>query len=95
MQMHYQAHLPVMGCMFSPRYGQSYYEIYQGYGDRNVRFTSPANALSLRQLFSLDFCFARTTLRVSSRRGSRGHKGARHQPFAHAGLCAPLPNLKA
>lgn len=64
MQMHYQAHLPVIGCMFSPRYGQSYYEIYQGYGDRNVRFSSPANALSLRQLFSLDFCFARTTLRV-------------------------------
>mgnify|MGYP000132104598 FL=1 len=29
-----------------------------------MRFTSPANALSLRQLFSLDFCFARTTLRV-------------------------------
>ncbi len=64
MEAHYQADLPVLGCMFSPRYGQSYYEIYQGYGDHNVRFTQPGNALSLRQLLTLDFCFPRTTLRV-------------------------------
>lgn len=64
MQVLYQADLPMLGCMFSPRYGQSYYEIYQGERDRNVRFTSPANALSLRQLLGLDFCFRRTTLRV-------------------------------
>lgn len=64
MQVLYQADLPMLGCMFSPRYGQSYYEIYQGERDHNVRFTSPANALSLRQLLALDFCFRRTTLRV-------------------------------
>lgn len=64
LQACYQADLPVLGCMFSPRYGQSYYEIYQGYGDRNVRLTQPGNVLSLRQLLTLDFCFPRTTLRV-------------------------------
>lgn len=64
LQVHYQAHLPVLGCMFSPHYGESYYEIYQGYGGHNVRFTSPVNALSLRQLACVDFCFPRTTLRV-------------------------------
>lgn len=64
MQVLYQADLPVLGCMFSPRYGQSYYEIYQGERDHNVRFTSPANALSLRQMLGFDFCFRRITLRV-------------------------------
>lgn len=64
MQVQYQADMPVVGCMFSPHYGQSYYEIYQGYRNHNVCFISPANALSLRQLLSVDFCFSRTTLRV-------------------------------
>lgn len=64
MQVLCQADLPVAGCMFSPRYGQSYYEIYQGDRDRNVCFTSLGNALSLRQLLCLDFCFSRTTLRL-------------------------------
>ncbi|MGN0233630.1 MAG: DUF3316 domain-containing protein [Bacteroidaceae bacterium] len=64
MQVLYQVDMPVIGCMFSPNYGQSYYEIYQGYGDHNVCFTSPANALSVRQLLCVDLCFSRTTLRV-------------------------------
>ena len=64
LQMHYQADFPVLGCMFSPHYGESYYEIYQGYGGHYVCFTSPANALSLRQLLTLDLCFPRTTLRM-------------------------------
>ncbi len=62
--MTYQADLPLMGCMFSPHYGQSYYEISQGNRDQNVRFTYPGNALSLRQLLTLDFIFKRTTLRL-------------------------------
>lgn len=64
LEVNYQADLPLLGCMFSPHYGESYYEIYQGYGNHYVRFVSPANALSLRQLLCLDFCFSRTTLRM-------------------------------
>ncbi len=64
MQVAYQADLPLLGCMFSPQYGQSYYEISQGNRDDNVCFTNPAVALSLRQLLTLDLQFHRTTLRV-------------------------------
>ena len=64
LQVQYQAHLPMVGCMFSPNFGQSYYEIYQGNRDHNVCFISPVNALSLRQLLCVDLCFSRTTLRV-------------------------------
>lgn len=61
----YQADMPVAGGMFSPRYGQSYYELFsQGYYDRNVRFTHPGNALSLRQLVTLDFPLGSFTFRA-------------------------------
>lgn len=60
----YQTDLPLLGCMFSPQYGQSYWEISQGNRDHNVCFTSLANALSLRQLFTLDIPVRRSTIRV-------------------------------
>ena len=45
----YQANLPVMGVMFSPEYGQSYYEIFSlKNGGKNVLFTSLHNQPSLR-----------------------------------------------
>ena len=62
--LRYQADLPLLGCMFSPQYGQSYWEISQGNRDHNVCFTSPGNALSLRQLFTLDFPVRRFTIRT-------------------------------
>ena len=60
----YDAQLPVIGAMFSPQYGQSYYEMYKGNRDHNVCLTFPGNALSYRGLFSVDFVFKRTTLRA-------------------------------
>lgn len=60
----YQADLPVIGCMFSPQFGQSYYELYQGNRDNNVCLSHPGNALSLRQQLMLDLVFPRTTLRL-------------------------------
>ncbi len=52
----YQVNLPLMGVMFSPEYGQSYYEIFSlKNGGRNVLFTSLHNNPSLRQLLTLDF----------------------------------------
>ena len=52
----YQANLPLMGVMFSPEYGQSYYEIFSlKHGGKNILFTSLHNQPAFRQLLTLDF----------------------------------------
>lgn len=49
-----QLDLPFAGAMFTPNYGQSYYEIFSlGHYDRNVRMTHPFNAPSARWLTTL------------------------------------------
>lgn len=61
----YQANLPLLGVMFSPEYGESYYEIFSlGNGGRNVVFTSLHNNPSLRQMVTLDFPIHNVTMRV-------------------------------
>ena len=60
----YQATVPLVGGMFSPRYGQSYYEMSLGNYDRNVCFTHPANAPSMRHFLTLDFPIAGFTFRA-------------------------------
>lgn len=65
LRLSYQADLPVVGAMFSPHYGQSYYEIFSlGHTDHNVRATHPVNALWLRQQFGIDIPIRRQTLRL-------------------------------
>ena len=52
----YEASLPLLGMAFTPQYGQSYYEIFtQGDYDHNIVVTTPANALSLRHMLSVDY----------------------------------------
>jgi Protein of unknown function (DUF3316). len=62
----YQANVPVVGVMFSPNYGQSYYEIFTlGNSDGVVKFTTLKSQPSVRQMFSLDFPICYSKLRFS------------------------------
>ena len=64
--LRYQLNLPVMGVMFSPNYGQSYYEIFTlGNADGVVRFTSLHNQPSLRQMLTADFPVGRARMRLA------------------------------
>lgn len=63
--LRYQANLPLLGIMFSPEYGESYYEIFGlGNGGKNVLFTSLHNMPSLRQMLSLDCPIKNSILRI-------------------------------
>jgi hypothetical protein len=64
--LRYQLNIPVAGAMFSPHYGQSYYEIFSlGNADGVVQFTSLHNQPSLRQLLTADLPAGRCTLRLA------------------------------
>lgn len=61
----YQVDLPFLGVMFSPQYGQSYYEIFSlGHSDGTVVFTSFHRQPTLRHWFTADLQFRRFTLRL-------------------------------
>lgn len=65
MALRYQANIPFMGLMFSPEYGQSYYEIFSlKHSGKNVLFTSFHNAPTVRQILTLDFPIGKTIMRA-------------------------------
>ena len=64
--LRYQVNLPLMGVMFSPHYGQSYYEIFSlGNSSGVIQFTSLHNQPSLRQMLSVDLPIGYTKMRFS------------------------------
>lgn len=65
MTLRYQANIPFIGVMFSPEYGQSYYEIFSlKHSGKNVLFTSFHNAPTVRQMLTLDFPIGKTIMRA-------------------------------
>lgn len=63
--LRYQVNLPILGIMFSPEYGQPYYEmsISHNWG-KNICFTSLHNQPALRQFLTLDFPIRSANLRI-------------------------------
>lgn len=65
MVLRYQANLPVAGAMFSPEFGESYYEMFVLHNKgKHVVFTSFHNNPSLRQMLTLDFPVRKLVMRV-------------------------------
>ena len=65
-RLRYQLNLPVMGVMFSPHYGQSYYEIFSlGNAGGIVKFTSLHNQPTLRQMLTADLPVGRMKMRLA------------------------------
>lgn len=63
--LRYQVDAPLLGAMFSPEYGQSYYEIFSlGHSDGTIHFTSLHNQPSLRHWLTADLQFRPFTLRL-------------------------------
>ncbi len=64
-KLRYQAIVPFAGLMFSPHYGQSYYEIGLGDSDDLLYFASFQNQTSMKNVFSVEFPFSSVMLRLS------------------------------
>ncbi len=62
----YSIQIPVVGCVFAPHYGESYYEIFTVDGhDFPTSMTWMGNHPSCTQRFSIDVPFMKTTWRFS------------------------------
>ncbi len=64
--LRYQLNVPVIGAMFSPHYGQSYYEIFTlGNSGGVIKMTSLHNQPSLHQMLTCDFPIVNAKMRIA------------------------------
>lgn len=71
-----QIDTPVMGVLFSPEYGQSYYEISLGNSVKVVNFASLHNQRGLRTYFTADIPISKVSIRL-------GYLGSFYQTKVH------------
>lgn len=61
----YQVETPFAGTLFSPHYGQSYYEIFnEGNNSGTIRFSSFHNKFALKNYLTVDFPVGNVTIRA-------------------------------
>jgi len=65
-QLRYQVDLPFLGALFSPEFGQSYYEISLGDGSKIIHFAAWHNRFVLRNVLSVELPLNFCTLRLSA-----------------------------
>lgn len=91
-----QIDIPLVGVMFSPAFGQSYYELFTlGNRDHNVCLTTPFNAPSFRNQLTVDLPLRRCTLRfgyLADIRQSHVNDIRRHT-YSHAFLIGWVRHL--
>lgn len=64
--LRYQLNTPILGVMFSPEMGESYYEIFSlGHYSGTIKLTSLHSQPSLRQFLSLDIPIGQQQIRLS------------------------------
>ena len=63
--LRYQLNVPVVGAMYSPQFGESYYEIGLGATDNLVHLSSLHNYLSVRNMVAAEIPFNKFTLMFS------------------------------
>jgi hypothetical protein len=63
--LRWQVNVPVAGGLFSPEFGQSYYEIGEGDTHNLIHFASLHNQWTMRNLFSVELPFTFCALRLA------------------------------
>lgn len=83
----YEVAVPALGLMFTPQYGQSYYEIFsRGNYDHNIQPIYPGNAPSMEQQLMLRFDLGRTTFTIGYLGDYRQYKvnSLKYHHYTHA-----------
>jgi len=92
-----QIDVPIIGGMFSPAFGQSYYELFTlGNYDHNVCLTTPFNAFTLRNMLTIDIPLRRCTLRLGYLADFRQSNvnDIKHHTYSHSFLLGWVKHLR-